>query len=97
MKVMGTIPTFKTLRTLDLQDCRLGDEGIAALVQSRGLPNLESLALQSNQLTAASYETLFKAKHFPKLRRINLHYNAAIPADTLARLKQRYQIIADNG
>lgn len=73
-RLLGTRESWDRLRRLDLQACRLGDEGLAPVVASR-LPVLEDLDLSNNDLTDDAISILLRSGLPRQLKRLILGGN----------------------
>lgn len=64
----------RSLHTLSLEDCQLGDEGLATLAQAPWLAQLDELELGQNRLTSRGLHDLSK-QQWLSLKRIDLSGN----------------------
>lgn len=78
-EVLAQSTNLTTLTNLDLSQNSIGlygnNEGIAALSQSVGFPNLESLTLNENHIKDDGLRHLAGAQHFHRLRRLSVDEN----------------------
>lgn len=61
---------------LDLDDNKLGDEGIGDLAVCENLVNIQYLNLNRNDVTDAGLLKLAESKCLPKLKRLHLKHNS---------------------
>jgi hypothetical protein len=68
-------PAWRTLRTLDLAECGLGDDDIAALTAATAAPSLRSISLAYNSVGSRGAQALASWAVLPQLWELNLHEN----------------------
>ena len=66
---------MKAVSWLDLDDNRLGDEGLVELSQCEYLVNVQYLNLNKNGITDKGLQALAQSKCLPKLKRLHLKNN----------------------
>ena len=76
--------TLEDATVLDLDDNRLGDEGINDLSQCEFLENIQYLNLNSNGITDAGISLLAKTTKLQKLKRLHLKNNSIIGEGVVA-------------
>lgn len=88
----GTLLTRgRSLVSLKLYDCKLGDEGLEALANSPGLENLREIELIGNPITPRGALALARSPHLPRLRRV---YGLTLSIDRELRieLERRFEL-----
>lgn len=68
-------PAWRTLRTLDIAECGLGDDDIAALTAATAAPRLRSISLAYNSVGSRGAQALASWAVLPQLWALNLHEN----------------------
>ena len=74
-KLLWESPRMKEVSWLDLDDNKLGDEGIQDLINSPVLENIQYLNLSKNGISDQGLEILAKAEFLGKLKRLHLKEN----------------------
>ena len=75
-QALGSAAHLRQLRVLNLDFNSLTDDGAGPIPESEGLPALEVLSLQANELTNVSVRCFMSAhQRLPKLRALNLAHN----------------------
>jgi len=77
-------PRMLEVSWLDLDDNRLGDEGVGDLAVCENLVNIQYLNLNNNGITDAGLRTLAESKCLPKLKRLHLKGNPIAGAGVIA-------------
>lgn len=98
-RLLWQYPALEEISWLDLDDNRLGDEGVSDLAGCKFLNNVQYLNLNSNDISDAGILILAGSIHLPKLKRLHLKCNpikgegvvALFSSETLAGL-QTFQI-----
>jgi hypothetical protein len=75
-RLLWQAPRMKEVSWLDLDDNRLGDEGLAELAGCEFLENVQYLNLNNNGVTDAGLRKLAESQCLPKLKRLHLKGNA---------------------
>jgi len=75
-RLLWQTPRMQEVSWLDLDDNRLGDEGVAELAQCELLDNVQYLNLNKNGVTDAGLLKLAQSKCLPKLKRLHLKHNS---------------------
>lgn len=68
-------PMMKAITWLDLDDNRLGDDGVGELADCEFLENLQYLNLNKNGVTDSGLKRLSQSKFLGKLKRLHLKHN----------------------
>jgi Ran GTPase-activating protein (RanGAP) involved in mRNA processing and transport len=74
-RLIADSPRLLEVTWLDLDDNRLGDEGVKILAASAGLANVQYLNLNGNQVTDEGVKTLAGSPHLALLKRLHLKNN----------------------
>ena len=74
-RLLWQTPRMKEVSWLDLDDNRLGDEGVAELAQCELLENVQYLNLSQNGITDTGLQALAQSNCLPKLKRLHLKKN----------------------
>ena len=74
-KLLWESPRMKEVSWLDLDDNKLGDEGIQDLINAPVLENIQYLNLSKNGISDQGLEILAKAEFLGKLKRLHLKGN----------------------
>ena len=74
-KLLWESPIMKKVSWLDLDDNKLGDEGIQDLIDCPLLENIQYLNLSKNGISDHGLEILAKAEFLGKLKRLHLKGN----------------------
>lgn len=75
VRLLWQAPRMKEVSWLDLDDNRLGDEGVAELAQCEFLSEVQYLNLNNNGITDAGLQKLAESQCLPKLKRLHLKGN----------------------
>ncbi len=75
-RLLWQTPRMQEVSWLDLDDNRLGDEGVAELARCELLDNVQYLNLNKNGVTDAGLLKLAQSKCLPKLKRLHLKHNS---------------------
>jgi uncharacterized protein (TIGR02996 family) len=81
---LAAAPGFAALREIDLNQNRLGDEGLRALVGAPCLPELRVLDISDNGLSDEGLRALADSDLFGRLTRLDLRTNPRITASGLS-------------
>ena len=74
-RLLWQSPMMREISWLDLDDNRLGDEGVSDLAECRFLGNVQYLNLNSNGITDVGISTLAQSVQLAKLKRLHLKHN----------------------
>lgn len=74
-RLLWNSPRMKEVSWLDLDDNRLGDEGVIELSRCEFLINVQYLNLNKNGITDKGLTALAQSKCLPKLKRLHLKNN----------------------
>lgn len=72
---LASAPVRRTLRTLNLSECGLGDDDIEALASTTSAPELRSVSLQYNSISSRGARALASWAVLPQLWELKLHDN----------------------
>ncbi len=74
-RLLWQSPILSEISWLDLDDNRLGDEGVGDLAECEFLNNIQYLNLNSNGISDAGITILSRSTQLPKLKRLHLKHN----------------------
>ena len=72
---LANAPVWRTLRTLDVTECGLGDDDMEALAATPSAPNLHGISLAYNNIGSRGARALASWPVLPQLWELNLHDN----------------------
>ncbi|MCA9484117.1 MAG: hypothetical protein KC553_10310 [Nitrospina sp.] len=75
-RLLWNSPRLLEISWLDLEDNRLGDEGVIELASCANAANVQMLSLSRNQITDEGLKRLAESPHLSKLKRLHLKDNA---------------------
>lgn len=73
--VLENAPVWRTLRTLDVSECGLGDDDVEALTATSSAPRLREISLAYNSIGSRGARALAAWPVLPQLWELNLHDN----------------------
>jgi uncharacterized protein (TIGR02996 family) len=89
-RALAESPYLGSLRTLDLQNCFLGDEGVAVLARAPFLDHLTELNLVFNMLGDAGADALVKSPFLSRIQRLHVGSDYRLSQAGWAALRERF-------
>lgn len=78
LEILATSPWLGDLKSLELSETCVTDDGVERLCRSPAWQGLEDLGIDRNRLTERSVQAILCAGWFPRLKSLNLHASCTI-------------------
>ena len=78
LEILATSPWLGDLKSLELSETCVTDDGVERLARSPAWQGLEDLGIDRNRLTERSVQAILGAGWFPRLKSLNLHASCTI-------------------